>query len=97
MRQCHCSHKGMGIGIHYLVVHFRVCKKFFQALSLMSNVGHLVVLLGNLLPHLGCLSILECCLDPGHSTSVKVQIGWLVYVVLCLFLDNSGSPSIVEQ
>ena len=44
-------------------------------------------------------------------TSVKVQVwcmvtsmmygyqwyGWLVYVVLCLFLDNSDSPSIVEQ
>ena len=73
MRQCHCSHKGMGVGIHYFVVHFHVCKKFFQALSPMSNVCHLVALLENLLPHLDCLSILECCLDPGHGTSVKVQ------------------------
>ena len=38
-----------------------------------------------------------------HNFSVKVQIvrykydGWLFYVVLCLFLDNSDSPSIVEQ
>ena len=32
------------------------------------------------------------------KTCMKVQIGcWLVYVVLCLFLDNSDSPSIVEQ
>ena len=78
MRQCHCSHKGMGVGIHYLVIHFHVCKNFFQVLYLMFNVRHLVVLLENLLPHLGCLRILECCLDPGHSTSVKVQIGVLV-------------------
>ena len=27
MRQCHCFHKAMGVGIHYLVVHFCVCKK----------------------------------------------------------------------
>ena len=67
MRQCHCSHKGMDVGISYLVVHFCVCKKFFQVLSPMSNVHHLVVPLENLLPlHLDCLSILECCLDPGH-------------------------------
>ena len=66
MRKCHCSHKGMGVGIHYLVIHFHVCKKFFQALSLMSNVHHLVVLLENLLPHLDCLITLACCLDPGH-------------------------------
>ena len=67
MRQWHCSHKGMDIGISYLVVHFHVCKKFFQVLSLMSSVHHLVVLLENLLPlHLDCLSILECSLDPGH-------------------------------
>ena len=99
MRQCHCSHKGMGVGIHYSVIHCHVCKKFFQALSLMSNVRHLVVLLGNLLLHLDCLSILECCLDPGHSTSVNVQIVCLLVgvCVLCLFLDDSGSPSIVEQ
>ena len=63
MRQCQCSHKGMDVGISYLVVHFHVCKKFFQVLSLMSNVCHLVVLLENLLPlHLGCLNMLECCL-----------------------------------
>ena len=120
MRQCHCSHKGIDVGISYLVVHFHVCKKFFWVLSLMSNVHHLVVLLENLLPHhldclgilwccldpghhLNCWSILECCLDPGHGTSVKVQnmkvqnmcTGW--YIALCFFLDNSGSPSIVEQ
>ena len=36
--------------------------------------------------------------ETGPNLSVKVQIGWLVgYVVLCLFLDNSGCPSIVEQ
>ena len=63
MKQCHCSHKGMDIGISYLVVHFHVCKKFFQVLYLMSNIRHLVVLLENLLPH---LSILECCLHPGY-------------------------------
>ena len=34
----------------------------------------------------------DCC------PSVKVQnMGVKVYVVLCLFLDNSDSPSIVEQ
>ena len=79
MRECHCSHKGMDVCRSYLVVHFCVCKKFFQVLSLMSNVCHLVVPLENLLPlHLDCLSILECCLDPGHGTSVKVQYVWLV-------------------
>ena len=33
----------------------------------------------------------------GSGPGVKVQDGWLVYTVLCLFLDNSDSPSIVEQ
>ena len=36
---------------------------------------------------------------PGHGTSVKVQVtmmyGW--YMILHQFLDNSDSPSIVEQ
>ena len=63
MRQHHCSHKGMGAGICCWVGHFRVCKKFFQVLFLLTSVHHLVVLLGNLLPH---LSVLVCCLDPGH-------------------------------
>ena len=80
MKQCHCSHKGMDIGISCVVIHFHVCKKFFQVLALMSSVHHPVVPSENLLPlPLSCLSILECCLDPGHSTSVKVQDGWLVY------------------
>ena len=67
MRQCPCSHKGMDVGISYLVIHFCVCKKFFQVLYLMSNVHHLVVPLENLLPHhLHCLGILGCCLDLDH-------------------------------
>ena len=67
MRQYHCSHKGMGVGICYLVIHFHVCKKFFQVLYLMSNVCHLVVLLESLLLHLDCLlGGLLLCLDPGH-------------------------------
>ena len=76
MRQCHCSHKGMGIGIHCWAGHFHVCKMFFQVLFLSSSVHHLEVVLGNLLLH---LSVLVCCLDPGHGISVKVQDGLLVY------------------
>ena len=34
MRQCHCSHRGMGIDIHCWVSHFHVCKMFFQVLYL---------------------------------------------------------------
>ena len=55
----------------------------------MSSAHHPVVPFENLLLHLSCLSILECCLDPdlitlgccldpGHGTSVKVQDEWLV-------------------
>ena len=37
---------------------------------------------------------MDVCLE----NIVKVQdMGVQVYVVLCLFLDNSDSPSIVEQ
>ena len=46
--------------------------------------------------------LIDCALAhyPGHGTSVKVQnmmYGKYMCVVLCLFLDNSDSPSIVEQ
>ena len=81
MRQCYCSHKGMGIDIHCWVNHFHAYKMFFQVLYLSSSVHHLQVLFGNLLLHLSVLvcCVLVCCLDPGHGTSVKVQNGWLVY------------------
>ena len=80
VKQCHCCHKGMDIGISCVVIHFCVCRKFFQVLPPKSSAHHPVVLSENLLPlHLSCPSILECCLDPGHSTSVKVQNGLLVY------------------
>ena len=47
--------------------------------------------------------VLFHCEVSHHGTSVKVQItmmynkmcGW--YIILCQFLDNSDSPSIVEQ
>ena len=51
---------------------------------------------------------LSCCLaaldmvrsDLAHllceGTNMKVQIWWLVYMILHQFLDNSDSPSIVE-
>ena len=87
MKQCHCSHKGMDIGISYLVVHFHVCKKFFQVLSPMSSVHHLVVPLENLLLlHLSCWNMLECWLGYGLYQSWRIGIGILVcqeFVVYC--------------
>ena len=70
MKRCHCSHKDMDIDISCVVIHFHVCKKFFQVLALMSSACHSVVPSENLLPlQLNCLSILECCLGPGHYWS----------------------------
>ena len=63
MKQCYRSHKGMGIGISYVVIHVLVYKKFFQVLLQRSSVCHPVVPSENPLPlHLTCLNILECCL-----------------------------------
>ena len=79
MKQCHCSHKGMDIGINCVVIHFRVCKKFFQVLSPMSSAHHPVVPFENLLPlHLSCLNMLECCLRNGQYLSWSISSATLV-------------------
>ena len=48
MKQCHCSHKGMDIGISCVVIHFHVCKRFLQVLPPMSIACHQVVPFKNL-------------------------------------------------
>ena len=83
MRQGHCFHKGMDVGIRCWVSHFHVCKKFFQVLFLPSSVCHLEVLFGNLLPH---LTVLVCCLDPGHGTSVNVENEGFLWYKICLLV-----------
>ena len=65
-KECYCCHKGMDIGISYVVIHVCVYKKFFQVLLQRSSVHHLVVLSESLPHRQSCQSILECCLDLGH-------------------------------
>ena len=59
MKECYGSHKGMGIGISYVVIHVHVYKKFFQVFLQRSSVCHPVVPSGNLPFHWSCLSILK--------------------------------------
>ena len=69
MKECYCTHKDMGIGISYVVIHVHVYKKFFQVFLWRSSVHHPVVPSENLPLHWSCLSILECCLELGHYLS----------------------------
>ena len=95
MRQWCYSHKGMGIDIHCWVTHFHVCKMFlsgtFSVVQCSSSIG--TVWKSSSSDELSD----ELSASWSQHQCEGAQDGWLVYVVLCLFLDNSDSPSIVEQ
>ena len=78
MKGCYCCHKGMDIGISYVVIPVCVCKKFFQAFLQKSSVHHPVVQSESLLHHQSCQSIQECCLDLGCYQSWRIGICTLV-------------------
>ena len=51
MKGCYCCHKGMDIGISYVVIPVHVYKKFFWAFLQRSSVHHLVVPSESILCH----------------------------------------------
>ena len=65
MKQCHCSHKVMDIGISCVVIHFHVCKKFFWVLALMSSSSELSEYTGVLSGSWSLLELKDSCQHTG--------------------------------